>query len=211
MFNGCISLRGRHRTAVRCRSPTSRAGRERRSNCCRGHDGTRGDHRRLVWRFRSADIADKVTEAFPGQAEPLVWEGIILSSLAGEKGGFGALSLARQGKLLFEAAIGIDGKVLAGSAYNRLGALYYKVPGWPLGFGDKAKASELLLKALAVNPNGIDPNYFYGEYLLESRHPQQVVVYLERALQAPPRPGHQVADIGRHEEARLLLEKARAK
>ncbi|MDP9964492.1 tetratricopeptide (TPR) repeat protein [Variovorax paradoxus] len=155
--------------------------------------------------------ARKVSESYPGRAEPLVWEGIIVSSWAGEKGGLGALGLVKQAKALYEAAIAIDGNVLDGSAYNSLGVLYYKVPGWPVGFGDKAKAKELLQKALSLNPKGIDPNFFYGEYLVEVRQPDQAVAYLERALQAPPRPGRQVADAGRRDEARLLLEKARAR
>lgn len=152
--------------------------------------------------------AHKVSEAFPGRAEPLVWEGIIVSSWAGEKGGLGALSLVKQAKALYESAIAIDGSVLEGSAYNSLGVLYYKVPGWPVGFGDKAKAKELLTKALTLNPKGIDPNFFYGEYLVETKQPQEAVAYLERALQASPRPGRQVADTGRREEARALLDKA---
>ncbi|MCU0929202.1 MAG: hypothetical protein MUE62_08490 [Burkholderiaceae bacterium] len=154
--------------------------------------------------------AHRISEAFPGRSEPLVWEGIVVSSWAGEKGGLGALSLAKQAKTLYEAAIRIDGKALDGSAYNSLGVLYYKVPGWPLGFGDKAKAGELLQQALALNPKGIDPNFFYGEYLLETRHPEEAVAYLERALAAPARPGRQVADAGRRDEARALLAKAKA-
>lgn len=154
--------------------------------------------------------AHKVSEAFPGRPEPLVWEGIIVSSWAGEKGGLGALGLVKQAKALYESAIAIDGSVLEGSAYNSLGVLYYKVPGWPVGFGDKAKAKELLTKALTLNPKGIDPNFFYGEYLVETKQPQEAVAYLERALQAPPRPGRQIADTGRREEARALLDKAKA-
>lgn len=154
--------------------------------------------------------AHQVSEAFPGRPEPLVWEGIVVSSWAGEKGGLGALGLVKQAKALYESAIAIDGSVLEGSAYNSLGVLYYKVPGWPVGFGDKAKAKELLTKALTLNPKGIDPNFFYGEYLVETKQPQEAVVYLERALHAPPRPGRQVADTGRREEARVLLDKAKA-
>jgi tetratricopeptide (TPR) repeat protein len=154
--------------------------------------------------------AHKVSETFAGRSEPLVWEGIIVSSLAGEKGGLGALGLVKQAKALYESAIQIDGSALAGSAYNSLGVLYYKVPGWPIGFGDKAKAKELLQKALAINPKGIDPNFFYAEYLMEIKQPEEAVTYLERALQAPARPGRQIADTGRREEARVLLDKARA-
>lgn len=155
--------------------------------------------------------AHRISESQPGRAEPLVWEGIIVSSWAGEKGGLGALGLVKQAKALYESAIAINGDALDGSAYNSLGVLYYKVPGWPVGFGDKAKARELLQKALALNPKGIDPNFFYGEYLIETKQPEQAVAYLERAIQAPARAGRQVADAGRREEARVLLDKAKAK
>ncbi len=129
--------------------------------------------------------AKKVTAEFSGRAEPLVWEGIIVSSLAGAKGGIGALGLVKQAKALYEDALKIDANALDGSAYNSLGVLYYKVPGWPIGFGDKPKAQELLQKALAINPQGIDPNFFYGEYLIESGKPGEAVPYLERAVNAP--------------------------
>lgn len=155
--------------------------------------------------------AHKVSESFPGRAEPLVWEGIIVSSVAGEKGGLGALGLVKQAKALYESAIAINGDVLDGSAYNSLGVLYYKVPGWPVGFGDKAKAKELLQKALSLNPKGVDPNFFYGEYLVETKQPDQAVAYLDKALQAPARPGRQIADTGRKEEVRALLEKIKAR
>ncbi|MBL0418749.1 hypothetical protein JI739_00180 [Ramlibacter sp. AW1] len=151
--------------------------------------------------------AHQVSGTYPGRSEPLVWEGIIVSSWAGEKGGLGALGLVKQAKALYESAIQIDGTVLEGSAYNSLGVLYYKVPGWPVGFGDKARANELLRKALQINPGGIDPNYFYAEYLVETHQPEQAVAYLVKALKAPARPGRPLADAGRREEARQLLAK----
>jgi len=154
--------------------------------------------------------AHDASESFPGRSEPLVWEGIVVCSLAGEKAGLGALSLVKQARTIYEQAISIDAKALDGSAYNSLGVLYYKVPGWPLGFGDKAKARELLQKALAINPQGIDPNYFFGEFLVETDHAGEAMTYLERALQAPPRPGRQIADTGRREEVRALLAKLKA-
>ena len=98
--------------------------------------------------------------------------------------------------------------MLDGSAYNSLGVLYYKVPGWPMGFGDKAKAKELLRKALSLNPQGIDPNFFYGEYLFETKQADEAVPTWN-GVAGPPRPGRQIADAGRREEARVLLEKAK--
>ncbi|WP_180131996.1 tetratricopeptide repeat protein [Rhodoferax sp. BLA1] len=154
--------------------------------------------------------AHGVSQTFAGRSEPLVWEGIIVSSLANEKGGLGALSLAKQAKAMYEQAIALGGDTLQGSAYGSLAVLYYKVPGWPLGFGDKAKAEELLKKALSLNPTGIDPNYFYADFLVETGRGSEAASYLERALAAPPRPGREVADTGRREEVRQLLTKVKA-
>jgi len=157
-----------------------------------------------------AGKAHKVVAAYPNRAEPLIWDGIIVSTLAGAKGGLGALSLAKDAKGMYEQALKLNPNALDGSAYNSLAVLYYKVPGWPIGFGDKAKAKELLDKAVAINPKGIDVNYFYGEYLVETGKPAEAIGYLERALAAPPRPGREIADAGRREEAKGLLDKVRA-
>ena len=68
-----------------------------------------------------------------------------------------------------------------------------------------------LHKALAMNPQGIDANFFYGEYLLESGQKELAVQYLGRAIDAPDRPGRQLADSGRRDEARALMAKAKGK
>ena len=58
----------------------------------------------------------KIVESHPGLAEALIWEGIVISSEAGARGGLGALSLAKEAKLRFEEALKIDDKALGGSA-----------------------------------------------------------------------------------------------
>jgi len=156
-----------------------------------------------------AKTAETITARYPNRAEPLIWEGIILSTWGGAKGGLGALSLVKQSRDRLEKALAINPKALDGSAYTSLGTLYYKVPGWPIGFGDDEKAEELLTKALEINPDGIDPNFFYGEFLLEEKRYQESAKALNHALQAAPRPGRKLADSGRKEEIKLLLAKAR--
>ena len=146
-----------------------------------------------------------------GRAEPLIWEGIVLSTTAGVKGGLGALGLAKDSKAKLEAALKIDPKALQGSAYTSLGTLYHKVPGFPVGFGSDKKAKEYLEKSLAINPDGIDPNYFYGELLFDDDDYAGAKKHLEKALQAPPRPSRQSADEGRRKEIRVLLAKIPAK
>ena len=102
--------------------------------------------------------ADAVRARHAERAEPQIWYGIIAASYAGARGGLGALSFAKQAKQALEDALAIDPNALQGSAYTSLGSLYYQVPGWPIGFGDERKARALLDKALALNPQGIDPN-----------------------------------------------------
>jgi tetratricopeptide (TPR) repeat protein len=149
--------------------------------------------------------------AQPKDVNALIWEGIVLSSFAGERGGLGALGLAKQARADFEQAIKLDPNALDGSAYTSLGVLYYSVPGWPVGFGDDDRARELLRKGLQANPNGIDPNYFYGEFLQDQGDWKGAAAALEKALAAPPRAGREAADQGRRKEAGALLAKVRAK
>ncbi|HEY5760684.1 MAG TPA: hypothetical protein VIU34_32885 [Steroidobacter sp.] len=145
----------------------------------------------------------------PQRAEPLIWEGIVLSTYAGAKGGLGALSLAKKSRAVLEAALKIDDQALDGSAYTSLGTLYAKVPGFPLGFGSDDKAQDLLARALTINPNGIDPNYFYAQYLCDRHECRDALRYLQRAAEAAPRPGRELADEGRHREVMELMAKAR--
>lgn len=136
----------------------------------------------------------------------LIWSAIIDSSWAGAKGGLGALSLVKDARSNLEKSIEIDPSALQGSAWTSLGALYYQVPGWPIGFGDKEKADEMLKKALAINPDGIDPNYFYGDYLLKEKKTDEAKDYLTKALKAPARPGREIADSGRRRDIERDLE-----
>ena len=158
-----------------------------------------------------AKTSEKVMAQYPKQAEPAIWHGIIEASYAGAKGGLGALSLAKSARKSLEYALSINPNALDGSAYTTLGSLYCQVPGWPIGFGDDAKALELLKKGVSINPNGIDQNYFYADCLYRSQDYAGAEQAVRKALQAPPREGRKLADEGRRKEANELLEKIREK
>lgn len=155
--------------------------------------------------------ADLVVEANNDKAEAYIWRGIIASSYAGAKGGLGALSITEKSKSDLEKAISINPTALQGSALTSLGVLYYKVPGWPIGFGSDKKARELLSKALELNPQGIDPNYFYADFLAQERDYKGAMRYLELAKQAPARPDRPLADSGRQQEIAALERKVSKK
>ena len=156
---------------------------------------------------RSADFSSQN----PQRAEALIWEGIVLSTAAGVKGGLGALSLAKKSREKLDAALAIDATALNGSAYTSLGTLYHKVPGFPIGFGNDKKAKEYLRKALEINPDGIDPNYFYAEFLYDDDDYASALQYLDKALKAPPRPGRASADEGRRQDIQKLMSAVRKK
>jgi tetratricopeptide (TPR) repeat protein len=155
--------------------------------------------------------AAEITEKSGHKADALIWQAIVLSGYAKAAGGLSALKSVGRSKDLLLESIKLDPLALNGSAYTSLGSLYYKVPMWPISFGDKDKAREYLEKALAINPNGIDPNYFYADYLYETGQYANAIKYFEKALQAPPRAGREDADEGRKKDINAGLVKARDK
>lgn len=155
--------------------------------------------------------ADAALASEPKAPELLIWRGIILSTQAGAKGGLGALGLVKEAKSSLEQALAIDPQALAGSAYTSLGSLYYQVPGWPIGFGDDEQAEKMLTQALAINPDGLDPNYFYADYLQRQKRYEEARAALEKALAAKDRPGRELADKGRRAEAQALLQQVKSK
>ena len=154
--------------------------------------------------------AHEVSAAHPGRAEPLIWEGIITSTLAKYQSIFSAGGTAKAARDLLLAAEKIDANALNGSALTSLGSLYYKVPRFG-SFGDYNKAQEYLERALKVNPDGIDPNFFMGELMVERGEKTKALEYFRKALNAPARPGREDADAGRKAEIQDAIRKIEGK
>jgi len=152
---------------------------------------------------------------FPDKAEPLIWSAIVYSSYAGAVGGIKsvtkALPAVKKARDLLLESERIDATALNGSALTSLGALYYQVPGWPLGFGDKKTAREYLEKAVKQDPDGLDSNFFYGDFLFERKEYAKAITVLEHALAAPVLTQRPVADQGRRKEIQERIAAARAK
>jgi tetratricopeptide (TPR) repeat protein len=149
--------------------------------------------------------SDALTQAQSNAAEAWIWYGIVLSSWAGAKGGFGALGKAKEARVALQKSLEIDPTALDGSGYTSLGALYDEVPGWPIGFGDSHEAEKLLRKALDLNPSGIDTLYFWGDHLYRQDRYADARDTLLKAKRAAPRPGRELADAGRRKEIDALL------
>lgn len=148
--------------------------------------------------------------ANPADEAVQTWTGIILSTYAGEAG-ISALSLVKEAKKYFEKAIALDPNGMHGSAYTSLGSLYYQVPGWPISFGDHTRAEEMLQKGLTIDPEGIDANYFYADFLVAQKDFKKAVTHYEKVLAAPAREGRNSADKGRKSQAQEALDKVKKK
>jgi tetratricopeptide (TPR) repeat protein len=157
------------------------------------------------WEHIKLEVADrgdqdKQMEALEQQAEDIarrhqnvpdcvIWIGIITSeqaSIANENGSpLRALGLAKRARDILEEAEKIDPVTLDAAAPTSLGVLYDRVPGFPIGFGDKSKARHFLQEAVTNAPTGFDAHYFYGDFLYEQHEYPEAVNILKRALTLP--------------------------
>lgn len=149
-----------------------------------------------------------LTEKYPTNADAKVWYAAILSTEASIIEGLSALPKVKEAKKQLEAAIAIDSSVEQGYGHTSLGALYGRVPGWPIAFGDKNKAEQHFKKALTLDPASIDANFYYGDFLIRQKDYAAAIPVLEKAVKAPNRAGRKIADDGRRAEAKKLLEEA---
>ncbi len=156
--------------------------------------------------------AEAAARKSPGRAEPLAWQALALLCEADAHHSVASLQLVGRARTLLEHAAAIDANALGpGTIYANLGSIYAELPGFPVSFGDARKARAYLNKALAASPGGLDANYFYGDFLYRQGQASRAIDALEKALQAPARPGRALADRGRKWEAMQLLDKIRRK
>lgn len=150
---------------------------------------------------------DKLVAEYPERAEPYVWKGIALSAQAKHKG-ISALSSVKNARKILEKSISINPSASDGAGYNALAMLYYKVPTWPVAFGDNDKAEDYFQKALATSSN-LDTNYRYGEFLVEEMGKKDKgLKYLTKALSFPDRSGRK-EDALKKEEIKQLINKTK--
>lgn len=151
-------------------------------------------------------VATALAHEYPMRAEPLILQASIMLTTAANEGPFTALSSVEKARDLLVKAIAIDPTAKEGSAYVTLGVLYYKVPSWPIAFGDDAKAGKLLQMALRISPNAVDSNYFYGDFLLTQGRVAEAAEYFSRAINAPAPHGISLGNTRLRQKAKQALE-----
>ncbi|MBM4202020.1 MAG: hypothetical protein FJ189_12150 [Gammaproteobacteria bacterium] len=132
--------------------------------------------------------------AFPGRAEPMIVMAVVLCSLAGVDWGLDSLSRVEQARQLLAQAIDLDPRAMEGAAYIALGNLYWRMPGWPISFGDDQRAKQYLANAVFLFPTAIDSNFFMADFLIDQGEYRQARPFLEQAERAPIRAVARVSD-----------------
>jgi tetratricopeptide (TPR) repeat protein len=165
-------------------------------------------HKQGTAYLRLLDKTLDLSRRYPGNAEPIFWQAVVKATYADHQDALSALKTIHEARDLLVKAIAINPETMEGSAYVTLGTLYYLAPKWPIAFGDDNEAEKMFQSALKINPDGIDTNYFYGEFLLSIDNPKDAVKYLERAANAPARTEQLYADNQLKEEARLAMKNA---
>ena len=107
-----------------------------------------------------------LVEHHPKEAEPLVMEAFVLCTYAATEFSLGSLRKVERARELLVKSIALNPMTMDGSAYVTLGNLYYRVPGWPISYGDDDQARQYLETALKLFPEALDTNYFYGDFLM---------------------------------------------
>ena len=136
-----------------------------------------------------AQRAGQIAKQYENVPDPIVWIGIITSeqaSIANDNGSpIKALELAKRARDILEEVEKTNPETMDAGAPTTLGVLYDRVPGFPIGFGDKARARYYLQEAIRSAPNGLDANFFYGDFLYKHGEQSEAVRILERALTLP--------------------------
>jgi tetratricopeptide (TPR) repeat protein len=157
--------------------------------------------------------ADALAAKNSDRADIYIWAAVIRGSLAEAANNLSALGTVKEARANLEKSLAMDPKADEGYAYGVLGLMYSKVPGWPVAFGDKKKAKELLLKGLEVAPDGMNTNYFYAQFLFEQDEFKQAQLYIDKAAKAKPPlpPEKSLAVANRLREIQELSDKIKAK
>jgi tetratricopeptide (TPR) repeat protein len=151
------------------------------------------------------ETVSQVADANPSNAAALTWQGIVLSTYAGEVSALSAMKYANAARDALHKAETLDATALHGSVYTSLGALYSHVPGGFIGFGDDDRALEYLHKAIAMSPDDLDASFFLAELLVDRDMLEEAEQVLVRGLASPPVAQRPLLDDARREQMRSML------
>lgn len=170
-------------------------------------------------RYESDDDAEQLTDfrllevqttelvrACPDDPRPRIWLGAILGAEADNVDLITGLQRAGEARdiLLPLEDAALDSTDRA-TLETLLGALYAQAPPFPISFGDRNRAELHFQRALRADPSGIEPNYYYADFLYGERRFDEARRAYDAVLRAPPRPDRDIGDASLRSGARVRL------
>lgn len=140
-------------------------------------------------------------------AEYQLIQAMIKGSMAKLQSRLDGLKMIRQIEKHLQAAIKINPAVMQGMSWTLLGLLYDKSPGWPFSIGDDKAAERAYQKGLALNPDGIDANFYYGDFLRRKKQSKLAREYLLKASRSNQGDQSEIAFQGRKLDVKRALKK----
>jgi tetratricopeptide (TPR) repeat protein len=166
-----------------------------------------GDPQRLAKSKALEGDAAAAVQSHPDSAAALFWQANVLCLTADIMHSMASLGPVHQAEQLLEKAAKLDPK--SSDIEAMIGTIYHEVPGWPISFGSNGKATAHLRRALDLDPDGVDANYYMGDFQLSGGHVADAVQYYEKALAAVNAMPPSVAQQGRRQEIEKSLADAR--
>jgi tetratricopeptide (TPR) repeat protein len=126
--------------------------------------------------------ATEFREAFPKRAQALIWEAVVLTHHAWTLNTNDSRAMLNTARERLDEAEKVDPANVDWSGYSFMGITYALAPPWPLSFGDKDRARGYLAKAVSMQPNAIDTNFYLGRFLFNNKFYPEAVATFEKVL-----------------------------
>ncbi len=131
------------------------------------------------------ETAGKALSGNVDEVVALYWKAVAMGKLSEERGIINAQRMTRPMENLFLRVIALNEHYDNAGGHKALGRMYFRLPGFPISFGDKKKAIFHLKRALELYPHDIIARAFYAEALYEMGQKQEAFQLAEAILATP--------------------------
>ncbi len=152
---------------------------------CANADVEREKNKRMAFYNNCLDTADKALASNADEVAALYWKAVAMGKLSEEMGILNSLRMTRPMEKLFLRVIALDEHYDDAGGHKALGRMYFRLPGFPISFGNKEKALFHLKRALELYPHDIIARAFYAEALYDMGKKQEAIQLAEAVVATP--------------------------
>ena len=176
---------------------------------CANADVEREKNKRIAFYNNCLETADKALAGDDDEIVALYWKAVAMGKLSEEMGILNALRMTRPMEKLFLRVIALDEHYDNAGGHKALGRMYFRLPSFPISFGNKEKALFHLKRALELYPHDIIARAFYAEALYDMGKKQEAIQLAEAIVAMPIETEHRFRYSRFVEIARNIVNKGR--